>query len=153
MSATATLASPDAETLNITRQIKAKPERVFAAFTTFETMSEWFGPPGCDVQGGTVDFRVGGGYQIRMLTPGGEMVVAGEYREITPPRKLVFTWQWQDDEDWAPVESVVTIEFVAVGEETELRLTHTGFPNTDSRGNHGQGWGGSFDRLAALFAA
>ena len=142
----------DPDTLSITRSFKASRDRLFTLFGTFEAMKQWFGPPGCDVQSGSVDFRVGGSYQMRMLTPHGEAIAGGEYRQITPPDKIVFTWKWLDDEDWANVESVVSIEFVAKGESTELRLTQVGFPSAESCGRHQHGWDGSLDQMEALFS-
>jgi uncharacterized protein YndB with AHSA1/START domain len=135
------------DTLKITRRIKAPRERVFAAFTSAESIRQWFGPGPVKVQECSVDFRVGGKYHIKALTPDGESVVSGVYREITPPSTVAYTWKWEDDEDWVNVESLVTFEFKAVGDETELVLTHTGFPSDESRGRHTHGWGGCLDKL------
>ena len=143
----------DTDTLVVTRRFKAPRERVFAAFSTLEAMSSWFGPPGVTVLGDSLDFRVGGKYRIRAKGPEGEVIVGGGYREITPPAKLVFTWKWEDDEDWVDVKSEVTIEFHAQGDETEVRLTQVGFPSPESRGRHAHGWGGCFDKLDAFLAS
>jgi uncharacterized protein YndB with AHSA1/START domain len=141
-------------TLRITRRFKASRERVFAAFTTLEAMAEWFGPPGRSCLGDSVDFRVGGSYRLRVRTPDGEeMIVCGIYREITPPSKLAFTWRWEDDEDWAKVESEITIEFHAHGSETEISLTQIGFPAVENRDRHSHGWNACFDKLEAALAA
>lgn len=140
-------------TLSMSRRFKAPRERVFAAFATLEAMTPWFGPAGCDVEGDSLDFRVGGTYRLRLKTPKGENIVSGSYREITPPEKLVFTWKWEDDEDWEKFESVVTLEFHAHGNETELSLTQVGFPVPESRGNHEHGWAGTFDKLDAALGA
>lgn len=149
-----TTAAPlQTDTLRITRRFKATPERVYAAFSSLDAMASWFGPPGCSMRGDSVDFRVGGEYRLRIDTPDGEAIVAGTYREITPPSKLVFTWQWQDDEDWVNTESVITCEFVAHGNETELTLTQVGFPVPASRGRHEHGWTGCLDKLGAALAA
>jgi uncharacterized protein YndB with AHSA1/START domain len=143
----------DTNTLQVTRRFKEPCKRVFAAFSSLEAMAKWFGPPGVTVRGDSVDFRVGGKYQIRADHADGEVVVAGTYREITPPSKLVFTWQWQDDEDWVNLESVITCEFHAHGSETELVLTQVGFPVPESRARHEHGWNGCFDKLDAYLAA
>ena len=141
----------DNDTLELTRLFKAPRERVFAAFTTAESMNQWFGCGG-KVTTCTTDFRVGGSYRLDSRAPeGGEpVIVTGVYREITPPAKVVFTWKYEGDEDWADCESIVSVEFHAIGDQTELRLTHTGFPSAESKGLHGQGWAACMDKMDAL---
>ncbi len=137
-------------TLNLTRRFKAPRERVFAAFTSVDSLQLWLGAEGCGVIGGRTDFRVGGEYLLQMTTPFGDSELRGSYREITPPSRLVYTWQWVGDDE---PETVITIELEAIGDETELKLTHTGFATEESQGNHTKGWAGSFDKLDALLAA
>ncbi len=146
-----TPATTENDTLEVTRLFKAPRERVFAAFTTAEAMNQWFGCGGKKTNC-TTDFRVGGSYRLDSRNPeGGEpVIVTGVYREITPPSKVSFTWKYEGDEDWADCESLVTVEFKAVGDQTELRLTHTGFPSAESRGNHSQGWNSCMDKIDAL---
>jgi uncharacterized protein YndB with AHSA1/START domain len=140
-------------TLRMTRRFRVSRDFVFAAFTSHADMARWFGPAGCKVTGGGLDFREGGRYRIQVERPEGGAIVGGTYREISAPEKLVFTWQWEGDEDWANTESLVTIEFTVDGEETELRLTQVGFPFPESRGRHEHGWSGSFDKLEAMLAS
>lgn len=144
------MSDPATHTLHLTRRFKAPRERVFAAFASLDALKLWLGPGECGVVGGTLDFRVGGSYRLQMKTPMGDAELTGNYREITPPERLVYTWQWV--EDGAP-ETVIIIEFIAVGSETELRLTHSGFAASDSQGRHEQGWNGSFDKLDAHLSA
>lgn len=144
MSSTATTA-----VLEIVRTFNAPRQAVFDAFTSFDMIKTWFGPEKCQVQSGTMDFRVGGEYSFNMLTPGGLMTVAGRYTEIIPPEKIAFTWRWLEDEDWNPVHSQITIEFRELGATTEMRFVQIGFPNEESRNNHEHGWCGSFDKLGA----
>ena len=75
------------------------------------------------------------------------MTVHGEYRELVPNRKVVFTWQWDDDEDWENNTSVVTVELSDAVGGTELRLTHERLPSEASRDRHNEGWNSVLDRL------
>jgi uncharacterized protein YndB with AHSA1/START domain/predicted enzyme related to lactoylglutathione lyase len=135
-------------TLQIKRLIKSSRERVFAAWTTANQIQHWFGPATCRVLDAEIDLRVGGAYRFRILNdPNGELIVSGIYREIVAPEKLVFTWRWLDDADWDNLKSVVTVEFVEVKGGTEVRLTHEGFPDDESAGNHEKGWSGCLDKL------
>ncbi|HEY2342083.1 MAG TPA: SRPBCC domain-containing protein [Chthoniobacteraceae bacterium] len=146
--------STESNRLQVSRWIKASPARVFAAWTRPEQMQNWFGPSTCKVLGAETDVRVGGSYRIKIRSERmGDTAVGGEYLEVAPPHKLVFTWRWENDADWENVRSVVTIDFIAKEGGTEVQLTHEGFPNAESRGNHEHGWDGSLDKLVARAAA
>jgi uncharacterized protein YndB with AHSA1/START domain len=96
-----------------------------------------------------VDLRIGGKYRIDMKAPDGKHFIAtGSYREIQPPRKLVFTWSWEGED---MQETLVTIEFHERGNETEVVLTHERFPNAEKRDRHQIGWAGCLARLARIF--
>jgi uncharacterized protein YndB with AHSA1/START domain len=143
--------------LSLTRRFHAPCERVFAAFTTFDALKSWLGPGECGIVRGEMDFRVGGTYRMDMKTPHGPLVLRGAWREITPPERIVLTWQWFEsvdgkDEADGP-ETLLTFEFAAIGAETEVRLTQTGLASAESRDSHEYGWNGSFDRLATLLSA
>ena len=91
-----------------------------------------------------------GRYVLRMQddASGALHVVAGEYREIERPRRLVYTWAWQGDDGPHPGrESVVTVEFHADGDGTTVVLEHSGLPDELSRERHARGWCGTFDNL------
>ncbi len=145
--------STPATSLQLKRFIKSPPDRVFAAWTTPEQIKDWFGPATCKVLDAQVDLRVGGKYRFHVFNEGmGEMTVVGEYREIAAPAKLVFTWQWEDDEEWENVESVVTVELFKKNGGTEVQITHEGLPSAEHAGRHEHGWNGCLDKLAARAA-
>ena len=80
-------------TIILTRTVAATPERVFAAWTDAEELAGWWWPQ----LGGTtydVDARLGGWFRIH--SPGIRATVTGVYTEVDPPRRLVFTWRWED---------------------------------------------------------
>ena len=106
-------------------------------------------PEGCETLELTVDARVGGQYVWRLRTPDGfEMKAFGEYREVRPRERLVYTWVWADDPEWENHESIVTVEFIARdAHTTELKLTHENLPSRDSRDNHIGGWTSALDRF------
>ncbi len=140
--------SDETPILTINRFIKAPRDRVYAAWTDPEQLKEWFGPEQVQTRSLTADSRVGGKFQWDLTGPeGDEMTVSGEYRELLPGRKIVFTWQWQDDEDWAKHHSVVTVELSDRDGGTDLRLTHEKLPNENSRTGHTRGWNSALDKL------
>ena len=96
--------------------------------------------------------RVGGKFRWDLTNAEGEkMTCRGEYRELQPGKKIVFTWQWDDDEDWENHTSVVTVELDDRDGGTELRLTHEQLPNEESRDGHTGGWNSALNKLENLF--
>ena len=78
-----------------------------------------------------------------------ERCVRGIYREVTIPRKLVYTWKWDGSEE----ESLVTAEFLPFGSGTLLRIEHSLLASQASKDGHAQGWGdclAGLDRLLAI---
>lgn len=138
--------------LEIKRFIKAPRARVYAAWTDPTQLRQWFGPDSVKTRNFTADVRVGGKYRWDIINPEGEeMSVYGEYRELEPGRKVVFTWRWDDDEAWENQTSIVTVELDDREEGTELRLTHRQLPSEESRDRHAEGWNGVLDRLETFF--
>lgn len=134
--------------LKITRSLKAPREKIFRAWTEPEAMKKWFAPNDqFSIPLVEVDLRVRGRYRIDMKSPDGQThTVAGVYREIRAPDKLVFSWMWEKTEN--PTETLVTVELYARGLETQLKLTHEMLPSEEQRDKHNQGWMGCLDRLA-----
>jgi uncharacterized protein YndB with AHSA1/START domain len=134
--------------LQLNRVIPAARERVFAAWTTPDAIKVWFGPENCRVLDAQIDLRVEGEYCFSLSTQQlGEIKVRGQYREVTPPAKLVYTWRWEGNPELTVGTSLVTVEFISAGTSTEIHLTHEQLPSIESRDHHGQGWSGTFDKL------
>lgn len=134
--------------LEIKRFINATPARVYAAWTDPAQLKAWFGPENVRTRSITADVRVGGKYRWDLTSPEGEEMSAfGEYRELLPGRKIVFTWQWEDDKASANRTSVVTVELFEHSGGTELRLKHEQLPSGESRDRHNEGWNSLLDRL------
>ena len=134
--------------LEIKRLIKAPRDRVYAAWTDPAQMKQWFGPENVQTHDLIADARVGGEFRWDLANSEGEkMTMRGEFRELDPDRKVVFTWHWDDDEDWGNHISVVTVELEDVDGGTELRLTHERLPSEQSRDGHTGGWNSALDKL------
>ena len=139
------------EQLRLERTFAAPREEVFRAWTEPEVLRRW-GAAAPDWEGtrAEVDVRVGGRYRLSMRDPqsGDEHTVGGEYVEIDPPARLVYTWTGEGaDADSPSAGSVVTVEFLADGERTTVVLTHDGIADERSRDQHAHGWAGCLDNL------
>ena len=139
--------------LEIKRLIKAPRDRVYAAWTDPAQLKQWFGPENVQTRQLVADTRVGGKFVWDLINSDGEkMTMRGEYRELQPGKRIVFSWQWQDDEDWENHISVVTVELIDAESGTELRLIHEHLPNEESRDGHTRGWNSALDKLEELFS-
>ncbi len=112
--------------LRLTRLIQANQQQVWNAWTQPELMRQWSCPAPGGVQDVESDFRVGGAFTIRMRVEGTDYTAIGTYKEIDAPNRLVYTWDWKE-EDHRVGETLVTVEFEARGDATEVVLLHAGF--------------------------
>ena len=131
--------------LRMNRRFEAPRERVFEAWTSPEVLREWWrAGPDWETPEAEVDLRPGGSYRLSMRdTDKGEThTVVGEYREVQPPERLVYTWSWESntDEMAGSMDSVVTVDFREDGGATEVSLTHSGFSDERIRDMHAHGW-------------
>ena len=134
--------------LEIVRFINVPTDRVYDAWTDPAQLRQWFGPENVRTRNITADVRVGGNYRWDLTSAEGEEMSAfGEYKELVPGKKIVFTWQWDNDEAWENRTSVVTIELDASRGGTELRLKHEQLPSEESRDRHHEGWNSLLDKL------
>lgn len=140
--------------LRIERTIRARRERVFAAWTQSELLGRWSAPEGMTVEGEN-DLRVGGSWRAIMTEADGTRHVAvGEYREITPPSRLVYTHAWvrgNGTSNETTASTTVAVDFLDVNGTTHVVLVQTGFESVGSRDGHVGGWNSSINRLEALF--
>ncbi len=135
-------------TLSLERSFDAPRDAVFAAWTDPEVLRRWWAAgPDWETPEAEVDLRVGGGYRLAMREPDGPThVVTGEYTEVVPLERLVYTWTWQHDSPGS-ADSVVTVLFREEGGRTIVLLTHTGFTKPEAVARHEHGWGAVLDSL------
>jgi len=116
--------------------MKASAERIFRALTAPEERLRWWSR----ATHYESDLRVGGRWESRGDAKDGTTNrMFGTYLEVDPPRLLVFTWRHHRDE--FAEETIVRIELEERGEQTLVRLTHSGFTSDELRADHEEGWG------------
>src|SRR5213082_1828741 len=147
-----TMKMPEKTSLEIKRFINPPRSRVYAAWTDPAQLKKWWGPEGVQTRSFLADARVGGKYRWDLVNQEGEEMSAfGEYRELVPGKKIVFTWQWDEDEAWEDCTSVVTVELFGRDGGTEVRFTHEQLPSEESRDRHSEGWNSVLDGLEKFF--
>ena len=127
---------------------EAPREVVFAAWTEPERLKRWWGPGFFETVSAEVDLRPGGRYEL-LLEPG-SMRLDGEFREVTPPQRLVYTWRWLEGVPDMR-ESLVTVEFRDVGGgRTEVVLLHDNFVGPGPVDMYDEGWRSGLEKLRAF---
>ena len=141
----------DGARVEVRRRFAAGPERVFAAFAEARLVGRWLSPsPEITLTLLQFDFREGGGYRFAYDFPGGRTVVAGRYRSIEPPSKIVFSWTIEPPDEHAGIESEVTVTIRRDGAETELVIHHEKLTRAGAAARHDQGWRGALEQLAEM---
>jgi uncharacterized protein YndB with AHSA1/START domain len=145
---------PDADALRLERTFDAPAEAVFDAWTSAEVLRRWW-PAGSDWETpvADVDVRLGGTLRLVMRSPDGEEFGGrGEYLEITPPKRLVFTWTWDGHEGHEGTQ-LVEVDFREREDgSTTVVLTNRGLPDEEAKRQHRDGWEASFDNLDRVLA-
>ncbi len=151
--------------VRIERTFDAPIDLIWAMWTEATHFANWYGPTGATIPKAAMDVQVGGHRHIAMEmdTPRGvmQMHFVGEYREIDPKTRLVYT-EATADADGNPMsaeqmgmpagaymETSIVVELVDLGDRTKMTMTHIGVP-ADSPG--GQGWTMAIDKLQARVA-
>ena len=133
----------NAHALRVSRRIHATRERLFRLWTDPAQLRHWWrmDGPGWTFAGAEVDLRIGGSYRLSMTGPDGqEHVAVGVYREIAPPVRLAFTWDWENPANRVG-DTLVTVDLLdAGGGTTDVVITHARFTNAERAASHERGW-------------
>lgn len=140
--------------IEIDREFAATPDAVFAAWTTAESFSRWFGGRDVQVPLDGLDYRaeVGRAWSAMMVLPDGSTIDwAGEFLEVDPPSCLVMTLT---DRPAEGDRAVLTVELTPTAVGTRLLMTQQtpGF-STEQREGTIAGWQSFLDVLGEIAAA
>lgn len=148
----------------IERIFEAPVALIWQMWTRPEHFKKWYGPKGFTVPVAEMELRVGGKRLVCMASPDGSMRMwtTGEYTEIVPNERLVYT-ESPADEDGNPVSpaamgmpegypatTVVTVSLEELGGRTKMVMRHAGVPAESGAGG---GWEQAFDKLAEVAEA
>jgi uncharacterized protein YndB with AHSA1/START domain len=139
-----------ANTVRLHRVLRAKPAKVYRAFTEAEAMSRWLPPNGFTCAVDHLDARVGGTFRMafRNFTTGNGHSFGGEYLEVEPGQRIRYTDRFDDPN--LPGEMVTTVTFREVSCGTELNVVQEGLPEVIPLEACYLGWQESLEHLARL---
>ena len=149
--------APARPTLKMQRTFDAPRDLVWRAWSNPEILVLWMGPVEWPAVSATSDFRVGGAWRICLRSPttGENLWQGGVYTEIDAPRRLAFTFKWDEShEDGPPVDTQVTVDLSeTLDGQTIMDFIHEGLKSEQSLTGHRHGWTSTADRLEAWLAA
>ncbi|HUO71122.1 MAG TPA: SRPBCC family protein [Solirubrobacteraceae bacterium] len=145
----AILTTPTDREIRIERIFEGPRDRVFAAMSDPKLIPEWWGPRGTTTIVDQMDVRPGGSWRFLVRDrEGAETAFRGTYREVTPPERLVQTFEWEGMPGHVSVE---TATFDDLGERTRLTMTSL-FHTTEERdGMLGSGMEGGMNETYIRF--
>jgi uncharacterized protein YndB with AHSA1/START domain len=127
---TATVTTPTDRTIRIEREFDAPRDLVFATFTNPDLIPEWWGPRGTTAEVAEMDVRTGGDWRFIVHNDDGSSTsFRGTYREVTPPERIVQTFEWDGMPGYVSLE---TASFENLGDRTKV-TTVTVFYSTEER--------------------
>ena len=146
---------PGADPIIVEGYFVATPARVFRAWTDPNIVMKWFGPKPNSLHSATIDLRRGGAWQFLESKDEEKSVgFEGEYLEIDPGRRLVFTWskfvERLAGEREATHSSRVEVVFLARDKGTLVRLVHSAVHGDELRRGFAGGWNFAFGTIRAL---
>lgn len=153
--ARAVITTPSEREIHIERVFNAPRERVFALYTDPQLIPEWWGPRGTTAIVDRMDARSGGSWRFVIADADGNESTAfhGSYREVTPPERVVQTFEWEGMPGHVSVETAV---FEDLGDRTKVTTTSV-FHTTEERDGMLQsgmehGLNETYERLDELLA-
>ena len=131
-------ATTETTALERTISIAASPETVWEFFVDPEKLTRWKGMKA------DLDPTPGGIYRCEVI-PG--HTARGEFVELDPPHRLVFTWGWENESAVPPGTSTIEVELTPEGNGTSLHFVHRDLPSAESVESHAHGWDHYLPRL------
>jgi uncharacterized protein YndB with AHSA1/START domain len=136
--------------ITLHRILKASPEKVYKAFVDADSLASWIPPNGFTGKVHFMDLKVGGHYKMSFtnFTTGNSHSFGGEYLEIVPNERLVYTDEFEDQNLPGPIITSIELRKVACG--TELIASQEGIPDVIPVEMCYLGWQESLDKLKSL---
>lgn len=137
-------------TIRLHRVVAASPEKVYRAFLEPDAIASWLPPFGylCTVH--DLEAKAGGKHRMsfRNFTTGESHSFGGEYLELVPGERLVYTTRFDDPN--LPGEMKVTVTLKAVSVGTEVTIVQEGVPDMIPAEGCYLGWQDTLYKLARL---
>ncbi|RUU90839.1 MULTISPECIES: SRPBCC family protein [unclassified Mesorhizobium] len=137
-------------TVRLHRVLTTSPEKVYRAFVEADALAKWLPPNGFTCTVHSFEAKVGGTFKMsfRNFTTGDSHSFGGEYLELVPGERLLYTDRFDDPNLPGEIRVTVTLKKVSVG--TEIDITQAGIPDVIPVEACYLGWQESLRNLAKL---
>ncbi|QJD97151.1 SRPBCC domain-containing protein [Mucilaginibacter robiniae] len=127
-------------------------EKLYQAWITPEDLKQWWKPSENHLTTVNLDVREGGKFKYEFEGKDHQIALAitGDYKEVKPNEKLMYSWNWDIPTDTIkPSDHELTIEFVANGDGSKIKVTQKNFQDDESITPHQEGWDKALNDLQA----
>ncbi|MCE7063926.1 SRPBCC domain-containing protein [Dyadobacter sp. CY326] len=127
------------QTIEISHDFSADVQSLYKAWTEEEQLKQWWRPTGNTLVNVVNELQEGGAVEYHFKEAG--LRVTGNYKEVSPNEKLVYSWNWElEDPATEKTEYVLTIRFEAKENGSTLHVLQEGFSNQEEIIPHQDGW-------------
>lgn len=131
------------KSLSTEKEFTLPVERLYQAWTTPDDLKQWWKPSENKLTTVELDIKEGGKFKYEFEAKEGQtaVIITGEYKEVKPNEKLVYSWNWDVPSDnIKKSDHQLTIQFQPSGEGSKISVTQENYENDESITPHQEGW-------------
>ncbi len=138
------------QTIRLHRVLRSTPEKIYRAFLEADALAKWLPPHGFTAKVHHLEAKVGGTFKMSFtnFTTGNGHSFGGEYLELVPHERILYTDKFDDPNLPGTIHVSVTLKAVSCG--TEVNIEQSGVPAVIPAEMCYLGWQDSLTQLAAL---
>ncbi len=136
--------------VNTGMDFSVSPDSLYQAWTDPEQLKQWWKPMGSQLTDVVNELNKGGKIEYKFQADEREnLIITGEYLEVVPNEKLVYTWNWQmNDEALDDSEYKLTVIFKSAENGSRLEIAQENNKDQEPLIPHKHGWEEALDHLA-----
>lgn len=134
-----------ANTIQISKEFSVDTAKLFQAWTEPEQLKQWWHPMGNSLKDVKNDLKKGGEVTYEFEEAG--LVISGNYKEVSPNEKLVYTWNWDLTDNKEDASYTLNITFESKENGSVLHILQEGFSGPEAIKPHQEGWDKGLESL------
>ena len=140
------------QTVEAGRQFSSDVQALYNAWIQADQLKQWWQPANNKLVHVENEVTEGGNIRYGFETSGGEksFTITGQYKEVKPAAKLVYTWNWEMPGGGKATQNhfELTVTFSGEGNESHIHITQKDLDAQESIHPHHKGWEEELERLA-----